>query len=163
MMRSAPSTAWRNGFTIVELLVVMAILGVLAAAVLPLGEAVVRSQQETELRRALWELRDAIDAYKRASDRGAIAAETESGYPATLEALVAGAAKANDGSAIERLYFLRRIPRNPLAHAGEPTTEAWQLRSYSSPPDKPAPGPDVFDVRSAIGGTALDGTDYTSW
>ena len=153
-----------GGFTLIELLVVMGILGILAAAVLPLAETMVVSQKERELRRALWEIRDAIDAYKAQAARGAVAADAPaSGYPPTLGVLVSGVDDVSAPSAGRRLYFLRQIPRDPFAPADLPAEQTWRLRSYASPPDRPAPGADVFDVRSSSDAMALDGTPYASW
>jgi general secretion pathway protein G len=136
----------------------------LAAAIMPLGEAMVTAQKERELRRALWEIRDAIDDYKRHVTRGAIAANaTDSGYPPTLAMLVSGVEDASTASGNRRWYFLRQIPRDPFAPADLAAEQTWSLRSYASPPDRPAPGADVYDVRSSSDGIALDGTPYASW
>jgi general secretion pathway protein G len=156
--------AFRRGYTLVELLVVMAILGILAAAVMPLGEVMLRSQKERELRQALWEIRGAIDEYKRAADRGLIkTAGTESGYPPNLEALVAGVADGWANTPGQMVYFLRRLPRDPFAASDLPAAQTWRLRSYASPPGKPAPGSDVFDVMPTAEGIALDGSAYRDW
>lgn len=153
-----------RGFTLIELLVVMAIMGVLAAAIMPLGEALVTASKERELRRSLWEIRTAIDDYKRHVDRGVIAAgTTDSGYPPTLQSLSVGVNDARSTGAPRQLYFLRQIPRDPFADPSLPAEQTWRLRSYASPPDKPAPGSDVFDVRSSSDALALDGTAYASW
>lgn len=153
-----------QGFTLIELLVVMAILGVLAAAIMPLGEAMLTAGKERELRRSLWEIRAAIDDYKRHVERGAIAAgATDSGYPPSLQALTAGVADARATGIPRQLYFLRQIPRDPFADPSLPAEQTWRLRSYASPPDRPAPGTDVFDVRSSSDAVALDGTAYASW
>jgi general secretion pathway protein G len=152
----------QQGFTLIELLVVMAILGVLAAAIMPLGEAMVKAQRERDLKQALWEIRSAIDDYKRAVDRGAIkSVPGESGYPPSLKALTEGVSDGHPAG--QMLYFLRQIPRDPLAPAELPSEQTWRLRSYASPPDKPAPGGDVFDVRSSSDELSLDGTPYAKW
>lgn len=157
------NTSRAAGFTLIELLVVLAILGVLAAAALPLGEAVLRAQQERELRAALWQIRDALDDYKRAVDAGTIARVTESGYPPDLGALVNGVADLRKGHGGRSVYFLRRIPRDPFASPLVPPEATWLPRSYQSPSDRPMPGPDVFDVRSSSHAAALDGSAYASW
>lgn len=154
----------RKGFTIIELLVVMAVLGVLAAAIMPLGETLLRAQKERELKQALWEIRAAIDDYKRAVDRGnVILALGESGYPPSLKALEAGVANGRLGAAGQSMYFLRSIPRDPFAAPDLPAEATWRLRSYVSPPDRPALGGDVFDVHSSSDSVAMDGTPYAKW
>ena len=146
----------------IELLVVMAILGVLAAAVMPLGEALLQAQKERDLRAALWEIRSAIDAHKRMADKGLVSAgPAGSGYPSSLQALVQGVDPAQTGKG--KVYFLRRIPRDPFASPEVSDEGSWRLRSYASPPDDPKPGSDVFDVRSSSDLPALDGSSYSSW
>ncbi len=153
-----------HGFTIIELLVVMAVLGVLAAAIMPLGEALLKAQKERELRQALWEVRSAIDDYKRAADRGVLKlAVGESGYPPSLKALESGVADGRSSAAGQSLYFLRQIPRDPFAPPELAAEATWRLRSYASPPDKPAPGVDVFDIHSSSDDIAMDGTPYAKW
>lgn len=153
-----------RGFTIIELLVVMAVLGVLAAAVMPLGETLVTAQKERELRAALREIRSAIDDYKRAADRGGVAvAAGESGYPSSLKALVEGTPDIRPQGRGQMQYFLRQIPRDPFADARLPAEQTWNLRSYASPASKPSPGADVYDVHSSSAATGLDGSPYASW
>lgn len=152
-----------RGFTIVELVVTVAILGLLAAMAAPLTETVMRRAREQELKAALVEIRNAIDAYKDAADGGRVAkAAGESGYPASLDVLVNGVVDRQSAGGA-KLYFLRRIPRDPLAPAGVPAGETWGLRSFDSPPDAPRAGKDVFDVRSLSEGRGLDGTPYREW
>jgi general secretion pathway protein G len=154
----------QRGFSLIELLVVVAIMTVLASVGLPLAELSHRRAQEEELRRALREIRTALDAYKRMVDAGLIARPTGgSGYPPNLRVLVDGEINAQTPQA-SRLYFLRRIPRDPLApHAIADPVETWGLRSYDSPPNEPQPGRDVFDVFSKAPGTGLDGRAYRLW
>lgn len=152
----------RRGFSLIEMLVVMAVLGVLAAAVMPLAEVTLQRDRERELKRALWEIRDAIDAYKRASDLGTVARAADgSGFPPSLATLVAGVPNAR--SAGERLYFLRRIPRDPFAPPGVSPEQSWGLRSYQSPPDRPEPGNDVYDVYSRSAAVGLNGVPLRDW
>ena len=153
-----------RGFTIIELLVVLAILGVLSTALLPLGEALLRAQQERELRLALWEIRNAIDAYKDAAEQGrVVVAADASGYPPDLKSLYAGVQDASKPDA-QLLYFMRRLPRDPFYPDGSASAEdTWGLRAYASPPDAPAPGEDVFDVYSLSKSKGLNGVPYRDW
>lgn len=153
-----------RGFSLVELLVVIAIMSVLASIGLPLAELAHRRTQEEELRRSLREIRTAIDGYKRLVDAGRIARPAgSSGYPPSLDVLVDGAIDAQSPQQT-RLYFLRRLPRDPLApDTVTSAAETWGLRSYDSPPDDPRPGRDVFDVYSRVPGTGLDGSPYRKW
>jgi general secretion pathway protein G len=132
-----------KGYTLVELLAVLAVLAILAMGAVPLAELASQRQKEQALRDALWEIRGALDAYKRAVDSGLIArAPGGSGYPPTLGDLVKGSAGAQG----QTLYFLRRLPRDPFAPSQTSAEETWALRSYDSPPDAPRPGNDVYDV-----------------
>jgi general secretion pathway protein G len=146
-----------KGFTLIELLITVAILALLASVALPLAEVTVQRGKEQELRRALREIREAIDAYKRAADDGAIDKPVnKTGYPPSLAALVEGAVDKRDAKGA-RIYFLRRVPGDPL------TREPWALRSYASPPDAPSSGEDVFDVHSKSDQTGLNGVPYKEW
>ena len=153
-----------KGFTLVELLVTLAVLSVLALGALPLAELTVQRGREQELRVALQQIRSAIDAYKKASDEGRIVrAPDATGYPPTLEVLAAGVVDAKD-AAKRRIYFLRRVPRDPMfADAGTPDAQTWGLRSYESAPEAPVPGKDVFDIHSRSEGTGLNGRPYKDW
>lgn len=151
-----------RGFTLIELLVVMAVLGILAMAALPLAEVSVRRDREHELKRSLWEIRDAIDAYKRAAEAGAVAVSVgESGYPPSLEALVSGVPNPKDSG--RPRYFLRRIPRDPFADDSVSAEKTWGLRSFESPADRPRPGADVYDVYSRSDKAGLNGVALRDW
>lgn len=146
-----------------ELLAVLAILGILASAAFPLAEMAARRQKEQDLRHALRQLRDAIDQYKKSVDEGRIERKLDqSGYPPTLEVLVDGVRDLRDAKG-RRIYFLRRIPTDPFAAEGVQGAASWGLRSYASPPDDPVPGDDVFDVHSRSQLIGLSGVPYQRW
>jgi general secretion pathway protein G len=138
------------------MLIVVAIVALLASVAAPLAELGYQRGKEQELRHALREIRGAIDAYKRAADDGKIERKAdESGYPATLAVLVEGVQLKTEAKN-EKMYFLRRIPKDPLG--GE-----WGLRSYASPADSPQPGKDVYDVYSRSDDTGLNRVPYREW
>ncbi|MBC7729065.1 MAG: type II secretion system protein [Microbacteriaceae bacterium] len=152
-----------KGFTLIEMLVVLALMGILASAARPLLELSVQRSREHELRQSLRTIRTALDAYKKAVELGAVGKGAEdSGYPPTLNALVSGVAdaKSPDG---KKIYFLRRLPRDPFADAALSPAETWGLRAADSPPEEPRPGRDVFDIYSRSERRALDGTKYRDW
>ena len=155
--------ACEAGFTFVELLVVTALVAILATAVMPLAKVTMQRQREIELRRALREIRTAIDQYKDAADQGQIPPTSvrvgSEGYPPDLQTLVVGVRAAGEGGSDRKLKFLRRIPIDPLMRSAE-----WGLRAYEDKPDsKSWGGQDVYDVYSKSEGTALDGTKYADW
>lgn len=153
----------QTGFSLIEMVITVAIVGILASAAAPLTETVVRRSKEQELKSALMTLRNAIDAYKEAAEGGRVERMVgESGYPRSLEVLVQGVTDRQNPNGA-KIYFLRRIPRDPLADPTRPAAQSWGLRSYDSPPDAPQAGKDVFDVYSLAEGTALDGTPYREW
>ena len=146
-----------RGFTLVELLIVVAIVALLASVAAPLAELSYQRGKEQELRTALREMREAIDAYKRAADDGKIEKSVDSsGYPPTLKTLVEG---VPDKSTPEKstLYFLRRIPRDPISG------EDWGIRAYASPANDPQPGKDVYDVYSKSEEIGLNKVPYKEW
>ncbi|HZE91758.1 MAG TPA: type II secretion system protein [Rhizobacter sp.] len=152
------------GFSLVELLVVIAIMAVLASIGLPLAELSHQRTKEEELRRSLREIRSAIDAYKQLVDQGRIQkAADSSGYPPRLDLLVSGVVDSRSPQG-QKLYFLRRLPRDPFAPS-ESTTAAdtWGLRSYVSSAEAPKEGVDVYDIYSRAPGLGLDGTAYRQW
>nr|WP_238264961.1 type II secretion system protein [Cupriavidus pauculus] len=152
------------GFTLMELLVSLAILSILAMLVLPVTQLEVQRAREKDLRLALREIRNGIDAYKQAYDTGHMLRSVgDSGYPATLELLVDGVEDVRSPEK-RKIYFIRRIPRDPLAR--DPSlkdAETWGKRSYESEPDAPAEGRDVFDVYSRSSATGLNGIPYMRW
>jgi general secretion pathway protein G len=149
--------AFARGFTLVELIAVLAIISLLLVMSWPLAELAARRQREDELRRDLWELRDAIDAYKRMADAGMLRDATRSGYPPDLQLLVTGVPTATMGTA----YLLRRLPQDPFMP--DAPDGGWALRSYRSPPDRPEAGEDVFDVHSRAPGAGLNGVPLGQW
>ncbi len=151
------------GFTLVELIITVAIVAILASAALPLTQITVQRAKEQELRSALREIREAIDAYKQTAVEGRVERKAdESGYPPSLDALVAGAEDIKTPQK-KAIYFLRRLPRDPFAPSSIPATETWGKRSYDSPPDSPREGEDVFDVYSLSEGKGLNGIAYREW
>jgi len=152
------------GFTLLELVIAIAILSILVVMAVPVVRLEMQRQREAELRQDLRDLRNAIDAYKRASDEGRIVRRTEaSGYPPRLEDLRRGIADAKDVKG-NTIYFLRRIPRDPFNDNPNLTpAETWGKRSYASPPDAPAEGDDVFDVYSLSEGNGINGVPYREW
>lgn len=149
------------GYSIIELLVVMTVLGILATAAMPLMELTARRNKERELKLALHEIRNAIDDYKKFYDAGRIAkASSVNGYPSSLQVLVNGVSDAAGGPAI---YFLRRIPKDPFAATEVPAELSWGLRSYFSSAEQPQAGVDVYDVYSAAPGVGMNGIPYRKW
>ncbi len=146
-----------KGFTLIELVLTVAIVALLASIALPLAEVQVQRNREQELRVALREIRTAIDAYKRASDEGVVARSIDrTGYPPKLEVLVEGVPDQRKPDK-PMVYFLRRLPRDPVSG------EEWGLRSYASRHDQPQAGLDVFDVFSVADGKGLNGVPYREW
>ena len=144
-----------RGFTLLELIIATAILVVLSTMVVPLARVTIQREKERMLRNDLWEMRDAIDRYKDAADRGGFRTKVDSqNYPTDLETLV----KGEDVNG-KKVRFLRRIPIDPMTG----TTE-WGLRSMQDDPDSDSwGGQSVFDVFTKSQGVALDGTKYKDW
>jgi len=144
-----------RGFTLMELIVATAILTILTGMAIPMARIGIKRERERELRHDLWEMRDAIDRYKDAADRGAFQIKVGSeGYPPDLETLVNGVDVGG-----KKVRFLRRIPVDPMTGNAE-----WGTRSLQDDPDSDSSGGDnVFDVYTKSTGTGLDGTEYKSW
>lgn len=161
LMRMEPIR--KQGFTLTEMLVTLAILSILAMAVLPLAETVVKREKEIELRRNLRLMREAIDMYKKLADAKKIDYEEDTmGYPPDLETLVEGVEINKDTDGEERtqiIKFLRRIPKDPMMNSYD-----WGLRSYQDDPDPQRwGGENVYDIFTRSTGTGLDGTKYRDW
>ena len=145
----------QSGLTLVELIICVAIVALLASAAIPIARFQVKRVKERELRRDLWEMRDAIDHYKDAADKGAFMTKADSfNYPPDLQTLVDGV-EVQD----KKVKFLRRIPVDPMTNSTE-----WGLRSNQDDADSDSfGGQNVFDVHTKSTGTALDGTKYSTW
>jgi len=153
-----------GGFSLVELTVVLAIMAVLASSAVPLYELHVKREKEQELRVGLRQIREALDAYKRAIQDGRIARKAdESEYPRKLEDLVTGVPDIKDPEK-RKIYFLRRLPRDPMSEDESlSAAETWGKRAYESPPDNPQEGDDVFDIFSRSQNIGLNGVPYDKW
>ena len=150
-----PSAARSRGFTLVELMVATIILFILTGMAVPLARVSIQRERERILRYDLWQMRDAIDRYKDAADRGAFQVKVGSeGYPPDLDTLVQGV-----DSNGKKLRFLRKVPVDPMTGKAE-----WGMRSMQDDADSDSwGGQDVFDVYTKSEGTALDGTKYKTW
>lgn len=150
------TTRGKAGFTLLELIVASTILSILTMMALPLARITIQREKEKQFRRAVWEMRDAIDRYKDAADRGAFQIKVDSyGYPPDLDTLVKGV-EAQGG---KKLRYLRSIPTDPMTRSKE-----WGLRSMQDDPDSGSwGGQNVFDVYTKSEGTGLDGTKYKDW
>jgi len=159
-----------RGFTFIELVITLALVGLLSMFALPLYEMTTTRLKESELRQALRTIRAGIDAYKAATDAGTLKREVgQSGYPPSLAELtdpleMVGKRDLNGSISTQRLVILRQLPRDPFNT--DPTVsaeETWNTRAYASRPDDPQPGEDVFDISSQSTKSALDGTKYSDW
>jgi general secretion pathway protein G len=153
-----------RGFTLLELLITVGIVSLVATVALPLAELSVLRSKEVELKRSLRQIREGIDGYKRAFDEGRIDRKVgSSGYPPSLRTLVEGITDARSPDSA-KLFFLRRIPRDPFARdSGAAPEQSWGLRSHGSPADHPQRGDDVFDVYSLSRGLGLNGVPHKEW
>ena len=152
-----PGRRGQRGFTVAELVMVAALIGIMAGMVLPIAKYAVKRRKETELRLYLRIMRNAIDEYKRLSDQGMIPVKLGGeGYPEDLETLVEGVELVGQNT---KRRFLRRIPRDPMTGETE-----WGKRSYQDEPDSTSWGEEnLYDVYSQSDGTAIAGTKYKDW
>lgn len=164
MWQAKPSHHCAKGFTLIELLLTLALLATLSTVDYPLTALMGKRDRELDLQRSLREIRRAIDSYKEATDDGRIEKSiSDSGYPASLQVLVEGVTDKTDLKG-KKLYFLRRIPRDPVCECPERApAQTWQLRSFKSSADNPQEGEDVFDVSSRNTREGLNGTSYSHW
>jgi general secretion pathway protein G len=163
--RGIRARAAARGFTLIELVMTLALVALVALAVLPFAELNVQREKEQELRVALREIRTAIDAYKDASDAGSIEHEAgASGYPPSLTVLVDGVKDAKDPNG-GLLMFLRHVPRDPFFAGGAttPAEQTWNVRAFGIPADSGQSGDDIFDVASKSDGVGLNGIPYKDW
>jgi general secretion pathway protein G len=144
-----------SGVTLIELIIVITIIGILAGAAIPIARFQIKREKERALRRDLWEMRDAIDKYRDAAEKGAFITKIDSiNYPPDLETLVEGVDVQG-----KTVRFLRRIPVDPMTKQAD-----WGLRSNQDDPDSDSwGGQNVFDVHTKSDGVAIDGSRYSTW
>ena len=157
---------FRRGFSLIELLVVLAVMAVLASVAMPLAQMTQQREKERELKRALWEIREALDGWRRAREVGAILPVNGlniSFYPPDLQTLSQPISDARPNRRGQTMRFLRRVPRDPFADTAVPAWQTWGLRSYQSEADQPQAGADVFDVYSRSPQIGLNGVPLRQW
>ena len=163
-MRTQNTTGHR-GFTLIEMVITVAIVGLLATVAFPMAELATQRSKERDFREALQQIRKAIDAYKEAADEGRFLFDAKkSAYPPSLQILVDGVIDAKSPNKDQKIYFLRRIPRDPFSTDSSLSPDAtWGKRSYASPPDDPQEGDDIYDVYTLSEAVGLNGVPYRQW
>lgn len=153
-----------RGFTLIELLVTLGIMSALASVVVPVAQLQIQRNKEEQLRHALWEVRAAIDAYKRAGEEGRIPREAgTSGYPPSLDSLVEGVEDQRHPDR-KKIFFLRRVPRDPFSTDSDPSAaDTWIKRAYASEAADPQEGDDVYDISSRSPLIGLNGIALKDW
>lgn len=153
-----------RGFTLIELMVSVALVAILASALVPMAQLSVQRGKEQELKLALREIRAGIDDYKRAVDAGRVYRSADAaGYPESLSVLVSGVVDIKDPKS-RKIFFLRRIPRDPLNDDETiPADSTWGKRTYRSEASEPLEGEDVYDVYSLSDKVGLNGRPYREW
>jgi len=153
-----------TGFTLIELVVTVLIVSILAAGAMPVMQLTLKRNKEAELRTSLRQVREALDAYKKAFDDGKIKRTIDqSGYPPDLEVLEKGVIdQTQPGKKVIR--FIRKVPRDPMNRNLElAPMETWGKRSYQSDASSPSAGADVYDIYSLSTEKAVNGTSYSDW
>ena len=152
-----------QGFSFIELLVTLVIMGVLAMMAVPAMQMTVQRQKEAELKSSLYDIRTTLDNYKTAYDNKRIRNEIgASGYPPNLQILVDGVIDERNPDK-DKIYFLRRLPQDPLVSPRQGVNGNWGIRSYASSADDPKEGADVYDIYSTATGVGLNGNKYSQW
>ncbi len=164
--RQSPATdQTESGFTLLELIITLAIIAIMVAGTVPFAHNMIRREKEMELRRNLREIRKAIDGYYHSCailrEIPPFETKPDDCYPASLQALVDGFQPANRPNEYRR--FLRKIPLDPFTGTAE-----WGLRSMEDDPfsasgSGPSQANGIFDVYSKAQGKALDGSEYSKW
>ncbi|SDS21120.1 general secretion pathway protein G [Halopseudomonas litoralis] len=146
-----------GGFSFIELMIVLSVLGIMAGLLFPLAEVAMTRQKEAALKQALKDIREALDEYRLVTQSGLFESHTESGYPARLEQLT-------ERHGFSGRVFLRAIPADPF-YVGEATSASntWRFRAFQSPPDNPQSGQDIFDVLSTSDQLGSNGLPYSEW
>ncbi|AZI88680.1 type II secretion system protein [Kosakonia cowanii] len=154
----------RNGFTLIEMLVSLALLATLASAAIPIYQRQIQQRNEETLRVALREIRTALDRYAQLSEEGIIEKEADmSNWPVSLNQLVDGVINKKSANR-EKIYLLRAIPRDPFCDCeGKPNSETWRLRASTQAPGESTGGKDIWDVSSTSMQPGLNGVPYAQW